>query len=143
MKKDANLRMLLAAFCLFFGFSAVNAQSGNNDLINAKMEHQVNQLNDVDALYYQQAIEEEQKALLTGTNSVISENVTADGRLTYVIQLGWDLENEQAELDYESKVGQAAGIYVVDASHVYNTVSITIKEEDENNALLSLFDIQE
>ena len=74
-------------------------------------------------------------------NKVLSATV-ANGLTTYLIQLGYDLENQDAENRLESKVNAQPGIVSLDADHTTNTVEITIKEEDEHDALKSYFDIE-
>jgi len=152
MKKDANLKMLLAAFCLLFGLSAVNAQSGNDDLINAKLQHQADQLNAADE--YQQSMTNTSTkgvevtpqpslsmADASSGNSIISTNV-ADGWKTCEIQLGWNLANAQEASDYKEALAEYPGVLSVTADHNNNTVSITFKDSNEWPTLVTLFNIQ-
>ena len=74
-------------------------------------------------------------------NKVLSSSVN-NGLTTYLIQLGYDLENQDAENRLEYKINAQPGIISLDADHTTNTVEVTIKEEDEHNALESYFDIQ-
>ena len=74
-------------------------------------------------------------------NKVLSTTV-ANGLTTYLIQLGYDLENQDAENRLENKVNAQPGVVSLDADHTTNTVEITIKEEDEHDALKSYFDIE-
>ena len=74
-------------------------------------------------------------------NKVLSTTV-ANGLTTYLIQLGYDLENQDAENRLENKVNAQPGVVSLDADHTTNTVESTIKEEDEHEALKSYFDIE-
>lgn len=74
-------------------------------------------------------------------NKVLSSTV-ANGLTTYLIKLGYDLENQDAEISLESKISAQPGVITIDADHSTNTVEMTIKEEDEHNALESYFDIE-
>ena len=66
----------------------------------------------------------------------------SNGYKTYLIQLGYDIKNQDAENRYEYKINRQPGIISLDADHTTNTVEITIKEEDEHDALKSYFDIE-
>ena len=74
-------------------------------------------------------------------NKVLSSSVS-NGYKTYLIQLGYDIKNQDAENRYEYKINRQPGIISLDADHTTNTVEITIKEEDEHDALKSYFDIE-
>ena len=74
-------------------------------------------------------------------NKVLSSSV-ANGLKTYLIQLGYDLENQDAENHLENKILAQPGIISLDADHATNTVEMPIKEEDEHDALRSYFDIE-
>ena len=74
-------------------------------------------------------------------NKVLSTTV-ANGLTTHLIQLGYNLENQDAENNLETKISAQPGVISLDADHTNNTVEITIKEEDEHNALESYFDIE-
>ena len=73
-------------------------------------------------------------------NQVMSSEVRNQQR-NYLILLGSDLADKNAELAYEAKLAHQPGILSVDADHVANTVKVTIKEEDEHDALRTYFDI--
>lgn len=74
-------------------------------------------------------------------NKVLSTTV-ANGYTTHLIQLGYNLENQDAENRFEYKINRQPGIISLDADHTTNTVEMTIKEEDEHDALKSYFDIE-
>lgn len=74
-------------------------------------------------------------------NKVLSTSV-ANGVSTYLIQLGYDVKNQDAENALESKIAAQPGIISLDVDHINNTVEMAIKEEDEHNALKSYFDIE-
>lgn len=74
-------------------------------------------------------------------NKVLSTTLNNHER-SYLIRLGSNLLNQDAESAYEAKLGAQPGVISVDADYQTNTVEITIKEEDEHDALRSLFDIE-
>lgn len=74
-------------------------------------------------------------------NKVLSSTVN-NGYTTYLIQLGYNLENQDQENRLEYKINRQPGIVSLDADHTTNTVEMTIKEEDEHDALKSYFDIE-
>lgn len=74
-------------------------------------------------------------------NKVLSSTVS-NGVSTYLIQLGYDIKNQDAENALESKISAQPGIISLDVDHTNNTVEMAIKEEDEHNALQSYFDIE-
>jgi len=157
MKKNANLRMLLAAFCLLFGISAVNAQSGNDDLIDAKLQHQVDQLEGYDAIKYQQTIaplvktqpetsfdafETNAVALEATSGNILLGSSVADGFKTCGIQLGSGFTDVNAARDYGDELSLFPGVKSVVVDPLTNTVVITFKAGDEWNTLESLFNIK-
>lgn len=74
-------------------------------------------------------------------NKVLTTSI-ASGHTTYLIQLGYDLADQNAENHLETKVSGQPGVISFDADHNTNTVEMTIKEEDEHNALYSYFGIE-
>lgn len=74
-------------------------------------------------------------------NKVLSTTI-ANGLTTHLIQLGYNLENQDQENRLEYKITNQPGVVSLDADHTTNTVEITIKEEDEHQALKSYFDIE-
>ena len=74
-------------------------------------------------------------------NKVLTTSI-ANGLTTYLIQLGYDLTNQDAENRLEWKIVKQPGVISIDADHTNDTVEITIKEEDEHDALRSYFDIE-
>ncbi len=74
-------------------------------------------------------------------NKLLSE-VIANGEKTMVVRLGWELSNQDAATTYESKLSAQPGVLSVNVDHNSNTVEMTVKEEDEHEALKSYFDIE-
>lgn len=74
-------------------------------------------------------------------NKVLTTSI-AGGHTTYLIQLGYTLTNQAAESHLETKISGQPGVISFDADFNTNTVEMTIKEEDEHNALYSYFGIE-
>lgn len=135
MKKDRNLSVLALAAGMVFSFNVAYGQSKKEEPEKVKTEYKKSEA--VDDQKHQAALANEKQP-----NSVL--NTKAEyGLVTYKIQLGWNIEDAKAEAEYEGKLAKQPGVLKVDADHISNTVSITVKEEDEHNVRLSLFDIQE
>ncbi len=74
-------------------------------------------------------------------NKLLNTSIS-NGQMTYLVRLGWNLLNSDAASAYEAKLSDQPGVIAVTADHNSNTVEITIKEEDEHDALRSYFDIE-
>jgi len=133
MKKFTQLKRLLglAAFLCLFG--GLFAQGTSTQTAKEELEAQSGANYDIwKATQFTQEVE---------PNKVLSSALNNQEK-TYLIQLGWNLLNQDAANAYENKLQAQAGIIAVDADYQSNTVEITIKEEDEHDALRSLFDIE-
>jgi outer membrane lipoprotein-sorting protein len=128
------LKRLLFVLALVAGWSFVQAQAPNTQ----QQKEELAQMSDANYDVWKVAQLSNQEV---EPNKVLSTSVT-DGLSTYLIQLGYDLENQDAENRLESKISAQPGVISLDADHSTNTVEITIKEEDEHDALRSYFDIQ-
>ena len=134
MKKDANFKVFLVALCLLFGLSAVHAQSGNEDLIQAKLEHQISQ---------QDAPSMGSSGLTVPDSNQLVRTSTEDGVTTYVVLINRKLADAQLAADYENKLLKSGVVMSAAVDANSNTATVTIKGDDEEGYYLNaLFDIQ-
>ena len=134
MKKDANFKVFLVALCLLFGLSAVHAQSGNEDLIQAKLEHQISQ---------QDAPSMVSSGLTVPYSNQLVRTSTEDGVTTYVVLINRKLADAQLAADYENKLLKSGVVMSAAVDANSNTATVTIKGDDEEGYYLNaLFDIQ-
>lgn len=133
MKCTGFLRMLGLAVLLFMGYGTVSAQAPSALAEKQELQQMTGANYDVwKASVSSQEVE---------PNKLISTAIS-NGEKTLLVRLGWDLINLDAENGYETKLAAQPGVLAVDADYQTNTVEITVKEEDEHNALQSYFDIQ-
>ena len=128
------LKRLLFVFALVAGWSVVQAQAPTT-------QQQKQELEQMSGANYDIWKAAEVANSEVEPNKVLSTTV-ANGLTTHLIQLGYNLENQDAENNLETKISAQPGVISLDADHTTNTVEITIKEEDEHNALESYFDIE-
>lgn len=132
--KSFEILKKLALAMLFVGmYGAVSAQSPSSLQLKQEAEQMTGANYDI-----------WKASVSTGEvepNKLISSNVN-NGYKTYLVRLGWTLINSDAEANYEAKLANQPGVISVDADYQTNTVEITVKEEDEHDALTSYFDIQ-
>ena len=133
MKTSKMFRILglACAFCMVYGFASAQSQSS----LEAKEELRATTGANYDTWKLAQSNQE------VAPNKVLS-TVTANHQTTHLIRLGYNLSNQDAAAALESKLDAQPGVISVDADHNTNTVEITIKEEDEHDALKSMFDIE-
>lgn len=74
-------------------------------------------------------------------NKLVSTTIN-NGQKTFLVRLGWNLLNSDSEAVYEIKLRRQPGVISADADFQTNTVELTVKEEDEYDALRTYFDIQ-
>ncbi len=130
----SHLKRLFFVLALVVGWNMVQAQAPTTQQQKQELEQMSGANYDL------------WKAAQISTNEVepnkVLSSTAANGLTTYLIQLGYDLKNQDAENRIESKISAQPGIISLDADHTTNTVEITIKEEDEHDALKSYFDIE-
>lgn len=133
MKITGFFKMLGLTVLLILGYGTVSAQAPST--LADKQELQQMTGANYDAWKASVSTQEVEP------NKLVSTAVN-NGEKTYLVRLGWNLINLDAESAYETKLQAQPGVISVDADHQTNTVEITVKEEDEHDALNSYFDIQ-
>lgn len=132
--KSFDILKRLGIAMLFLGlFGVVSAQSPSNLQLKQEQEQMSGANYDIWKASVSTNEVEPNKLVTTSINN---------GYKTYLVRLGWNLLNSDSESVYEVKLRRQPGVISVDADFQTNTVELTVKEEDEHDALKSYFDIQ-
>ena len=132
--KSFDILKRLGIAMLFLGVFGVASAQSPSDLQLKQEQEQLSGANyDIwKASQFSQEVE---------PNKLLNTSIS-NGQMTYLVRLGWNLLNSDAASAYEAKLSDQPGVISVTADHNSNTVEITIKEEDEHDALRSYFDIE-
>lgn len=135
-----NMFKLLLVGVLCCSLSAASAQQ--SELVDSKREA-IHQQKVEAAQQHGQAYDNwkhTQTSTAVHPNALLRTEVNGE-QTTHVVRLGKKLADNNAAAAYKSKLEGQPGVLSVVVDHATNTVQLTVKTEDEYNALLTYFDI--